>query len=196
MPDTPRSLFERLRQPGASQADWDRLVAIYAPFLRGMLLCHSLQGADVDDLVQDVLAVLVRKLGQFRHNGKGGAFRTWLRAIVANEVRAFYRRRRNRPEPADPQDEASPLLLLEQADSELSRRWDEEHDRHVMVRLLEIIRPEFTPPTWQAFERSALQGRPAAEVAAELGLTANAVCIARSRVLRRLRQEARDLLQD
>jgi RNA polymerase sigma factor (sigma-70 family) len=195
MPDTPRSLFDRLCQPGAAQADWDRLVVIYGPFLRGMLLCRSLQGADVDDLVQDVLAVLVRKLAQFRHNGKGGAFRTWLRAMVANEVRAFYRRR-NRPEPADPQDETSPLLLLEQADSELSRRWDEEHDRHVMARLLEIIRPEFTPPTWQAFERSALQGRPAEEVGAELGLTANAVCIARSRVLRRLREEARDLLQD
>jgi RNA polymerase sigma-70 factor (ECF subfamily) len=195
MPDTPRSLFDRLCQPGTAQADWDRLFVIYAPFLRGVLLRHSLQGADVDDLIQDVMAVLVRKLTQFRHNGKGGAFRTWLRAIVANEVRSFFRRRRNSPEPADPQDEASPLLLLEQADSELSRRWDEEHDRHVMARLLEMIRPEFTPPTWQAFERSALQGRPAAEVGAELGLTANAVCIARSRVLRRLREEARDLLQ-
>jgi RNA polymerase sigma-70 factor (ECF subfamily) len=194
MPDTPRSLFDRLCQPGAAQADWDRLFSIYAPLLRGWLLRYPFQGADVDDLVQDVLAVVIRKLPQFRHNGRDGAFRAWLRGVLVNQVRHFYRRRRAHPEPADPQDEESPLLLLEQPDSELARRWDEEHDRHVMGRLLDLIRTEFAETTWQAFERAVVQGRAAAEVAAELGLTANAVWIARSRVTRRLREEARGLL--
>jgi RNA polymerase sigma-70 factor (ECF subfamily) len=60
--------------------------------------------------------------------------------------------------------------------------------------LLEIIKPEFTASTWRAFEHSALQNRPSGEVGAELGMTANAVCIARSRVLRRLREEAKGLV--
>ena len=54
--------------------------------------------------------------------------------------------------------------------------------------------PEFAPSTWQAFQRLAVDGRPAAEVAAELGTTVNAVLLAKSRVLRRLRQEARGLV--
>jgi RNA polymerase sigma-70 factor (ECF subfamily) len=196
MPDTPRSLFERLCQPGARQADWDRLVAIYAPLLRGWLLRYPLQGADAEDVIQEVLGVVVRKLPQFRHNGQGGAFRSWLRSVLVNEVRSFYRRRQSHPEPTDPQDEASPLLLLEQPDGELTRRWDEEHDRHVMARLMDLVRPEFTATTWQAFEQAVVQGRLAAEVAAELGLSPNAVWIARSRVMRRLREEARGLVEE
>src|SRR5206468_872600 len=61
-------------------------------------------------------------------------------------------------------------------------------------RLLEVAEPEFAPSTWQAFQRLAVDGRPAAEVAAELGTTVNAVLLAKSRVLRRLRQEARGLV--
>jgi RNA polymerase sigma-70 factor (ECF subfamily) len=141
-----------------------------------------------------VLTVLVRKLAQFRHGGQQGSFRAWLRAILVFQVRHFHRRRKGQPQTADPSDETGPLAELENHDSELSRRWDAEHDQQVMARLLEIIKPEFTATTWQAFERSALQERPAAEVGAELGLTANAVWVARSRVMRRLREEARGLL--
>jgi RNA polymerase sigma-70 factor (ECF subfamily) len=194
--DTSQSLLERLCQPNAAPADWDRLVAVYAPLLRGWLARYPLQGADADDLVQEVLAVLVRKLPQFRHNGRTGAFRAWLRSVLVYLVRWFYRRRGNRPMPLDPREGQSVLLQLESADSDLSRQWDEEHDRHVVARLLNLIRSEFSPTIWQAFESSALQGRAAAEVGAELGMSANAVCLARSRVLRRLREEARGLVQE
>jgi RNA polymerase sigma-70 factor (ECF subfamily) len=55
--------------------------------------------------------------------------------------------------------------------------------------------PQFAPATWEAFRRFALEGIPAAQVAAELGLTVNAVTLAKSRVLKRLRKEAGDLLK-
>jgi len=76
----------------------------------------------------------------------------------------------------------------------LSDLWNREHDEHVLRRLLELVEPEFTSPVWQAFRGVALEGKPAAEVAAELGATVNAVFLAKSRVLRRLRQEARGLV--
>jgi RNA polymerase sigma-70 factor (ECF subfamily) len=196
MPNTPMSLLERLGRAEGRGADWDRLVAVYAPLLRSWLCRYPLQGADVDDLVQDVLAVLVRKLASFRHGGQHGAFRAWLRSILAYEVRGFYRRRQGQPLAVDPHADDGPLADLEDGASELSRRWDAEHDQHVVARLLDLIKPEFTATTWQAFERSALHNRPADEVGAELGLTANAVWIARSRVMRRLRQEARGLLDE
>ena len=62
-------------------------------------------------------------------------------------------------------------------------------------RLLEMLKGDFEPKTWQAFTRMALDGLPAAEVAQELGLTTNAVFIAKSRVLARLRQEAAGLVE-
>src|SRR5439155_24190258 len=78
--------------------------------------------------------------------------------------------------------------------SDLSQQWDQEHDRHVTRQLLELIKPSFEPTTWTAFERVALEGAAPSAVAAELGITVNAVFIAKSRVMSRLRQEGRDLL--
>ena len=86
------------------------------------------------------------------------------------------------------------LHQLEDPNSDLSRTWDEEHDRHVAQTILDSIRLEFQPATWQAFEGIARDGRPAAEVAAELGMSVNAATIAKSRVLKRLRQKAEGLI--
>lgn len=64
----------------------------------------------------------------------------------------------------------------------------------VVRRGLERIRGQFEPRTWQAFRAVAVDGRPAADVAAELGVTVGAVYMARSRVLKRLQEELDGLL--
>jgi RNA polymerase sigma factor (sigma-70 family) len=192
MADTPISLLERLRlQPDS--ASWRRFVDLYAPLIRHWLRPHALQPTEVDDLVQDVLVVLVRELPQFRHDLRRGAFRRWLRGVVVNRLRVFWRDQRLRPVP---QTAGSDDLLgqLEDPQSSLSRLWDEEHDRHVAQRLLELIAPEFEAATWQAFKLLVLEGRGTAEVAGELGISANAARIAKSRVLQRLRQEIDGLI--
>ena len=88
----------------------------------------------------------------------------------------------------------SALDQLEDPASDLSRRWDREHDEFVLHRLLDLIEPEFRPATWQAFRRQVIDGAPAEMVAAELGLTVNAVLIAKSRVLSHLRRNAEGLV--
>jgi RNA polymerase sigma-70 factor (ECF subfamily) len=193
MADTPLSLLDRVRRTG-QPVDWDRLIDLYTPLLRSWLQRHPLQGADVDDLLQDVLAVLVQKLPQFIHPGNPGAFRGWLRAILVYRLRWHWREKLRKPARIGLDDAEQFLTRLEQPESDLSRQWDLDHDRHVVTRLLELIRPEFTASTWQAFQRYAVDAAPLDEVAAELGLSANAVCIARSRVLRRLREEAAGLI--
>jgi RNA polymerase sigma-70 factor (ECF subfamily) len=195
MPDTPLSLLDRVRHNG-QPVDWDRLIELYSPLLRSWLQRHPLQGADVDDLLQDILAVLVQKLPQFTHPGHAGAFRGWLRAILVYRLRWHWREKLRKPAHIGDDDAEQFLTRLEQADGDLARRWDAEHDRHVVARLLELIRPEFTATTWQAFQGYVLEEKPLAEVAAELGLTANAVYIARTRVFRRLREEAAGLIEE
>jgi RNA polymerase sigma-70 factor (ECF subfamily) len=87
-------------------------------------------------------------------------------------------------------------LLTQLADptSELARQWDQDHDKHVFQKLLAVVEGDFEPRTWQAFARFAVEGRPAAQVAAELGLTESAVVQAKFRILKRLREEAGELL--
>jgi len=191
--ETSISLLERLRlRP--DPASWRLLVDLYTPLIRGWLHRYLLQRPDAEDLVQEVLAVLVRELPNFRHDLRPGAFRCWLRTITVNRLRTFFHARRNRPLATGGSHFEKVLDQLADADSSLSRLWDEEHDRHVLRRLLELIKSEFEPTTWRAFQLLVLEGKRTAEVAAELGISANAVRIAKSRVQSRLRQEADGLI--
>ncbi len=191
MADTPVSLLDRLRARPDPQS-WDRLVRVYEPFLRRFLRDPALRG-DADDLLQDILTVLVRELPTFRRR-RAGSFRAWLRTVAVNRVNDWWRKRAHRPAAAGGTDAALRLAELADPASSLSRQWDAEHDRHVARRLLELLEPEFTPGTWAAFRRQVVDGLSASAAAAELGVSVNAVLLAKSRVLRRLRDEAAGLI--
>ena len=103
MLSTSHSLLERLRDRGDPRA-WRCLVEVYEPWLRGWLSRHDLQPADVEDVLQEILLVVNQKLPEFDHNGNRGAFRKWLRCILANQVRAFLRQDRPRQLPVAPSD--------------------------------------------------------------------------------------------
>ncbi len=192
MEDTPLSLIERLTSKGQSE-DWSRLSVMYRPLLVNWVRPLVPQDSDVEDVVQETLLVVIAKVGEFRHAGIPGSFRSWLRAIMAIKVRAFWRAQGRVPVASDPMGQL--LMELEHDDSSTARRWDTEHDRHVIDALLERIRSEFAPMTWRAFELYTMRGMSPTEVAACLGMTTNAVFIARSRILNRLRVESRGLVR-
>jgi RNA polymerase sigma-70 factor (ECF subfamily) len=187
MTDTPRSLLERLRTK-RDEDSWKRFVDLYTPLLERWLLQLQVKSADAADLVQEVFATLVRQLPSFEHNEQRGAFRRWLRTILVNHVRCFWNDRRTSPR-SDGPDVLQELDRLEDPASDLNRLWDRQHDIFLARRVLELTEKDFTASTWHAFRRVVLEGTKPAAVAAEMGLTVNAVMLAKSRVLRRARQE-------
>lgn len=188
--DTPRSLLDRLARTPA-ESDWRRLVVLYQPFIARWLGRAGVSDEDAADLSQEVLAVLVKEVPDFRHAQTTGAFRKWLRTIVVNRTRGYWRTKQTRPKNLD---ESAVLAGLEDPSSGLSGEWDREHDTHVARQLLSALEGEFAPTTWMAFRRQVMDGVKAAEVAIELGLSTNAVLVAKSRVLRRFRTEAAGLI--
>lgn len=193
MNDTPRSLLERLRhQP--DEASWKRLVDLYTPLLRRWLRKSGVKSSDADDLMQEVFAVLLRKLPSFEHNQQRGSFRRWLHTILLNHLRAFWNIRQTIPETADSSQLLQQLDHLQDPASDLNQLWEREHDAFLARRVLELIENDFTPTTWQAFRRVVLDGAKPAEVAAELGMSVNAVHLAKWRILRRARQEITGLI--
>jgi RNA polymerase sigma-70 factor, ECF subfamily len=193
MSQTSLSLLERLGDRSDSGA-WTRLVDLYSPLIRRWLGRYDLTPSDVDDLCQTVLTALVANLPSFRHNGRVGAFRAWLRTITINSVRQAFRR--DRKATASPGGSAF-LASLEQLDdpaSELSRLWDRAHDEHVLRAVLTMAEAEFEPQTWRAFRRQVLEEARPQAVADELETSVNAVLIAKSRVLKRLRELTRGLI--
>jgi RNA polymerase sigma factor (sigma-70 family) len=191
--ETSVSLLERLA--GApTDDDWRRLDDLYRPLLRAWMARAEIPASDVDDLAQDVLIIVFREVAGFERR-RQGAFRAWLRTILANRVRDYFRGQKYRPTATGDSDFLRRLDELQSPDSALSRLWDREHDEHVAASLMQRVQDDFAPATWQAFRRYVLQGELAARVAAELGLSLNSVLLAKSRVLKRLRQELAGLVE-
>jgi RNA polymerase sigma-70 factor (ECF subfamily) len=186
MNETSTSLLERLRQPG-DQLAWVRFVELYTPLLYYWARSLGLQQSDAADLVQDVFTLLLQKLPHFIYD-EHKSFRSWLRALTFNHWR---RRQRG----AGARREQVGIPVPPQADSgELEALWEEEYRRHLVRRALEVMHNEFQPTTWKACWEMVVCNRSAAEVADELGLSAGAVRAAKFRVLCRLRQELKELL--
>lgn len=184
---TSLSLLLRLRESDSGGA-WTRFTQLYTPLIFYWGRRAGLETNDAADLVQEVFAVLVEKLPQFRHDGEH-SFRGWLRTVTHNKWRDL--RRRRVPQPLAPDD---PAITLQAGPAESDLLGEAEYRRHVVRRALEIMQTDFAPATWRACWELVVNERPAAEIAAELGLTPNAVYAAKFRVVQRLRVELKGLV--
>ena len=138
-PSTSLSLLDRLRDGDAET--WQRMNDLYSPLMHARLRPCRVQPSDVQDITQIALTIVLRRLPEFQHNGRTGAFRTWLRGIVGNVLREHRRAADRRPVADD-------ALLAELVDtqSELNRRWDIEHDRYILRGLMKLVAADFRRP--------------------------------------------------
>jgi RNA polymerase sigma-70 factor (ECF subfamily) len=192
MTPTSVSLLDRLKAAGPDASDWNRLQGIYLPLITRWLGRVPGLGDEADDLAQEVFVVVIREIPRFQRQ-REGSFRAWLRQVTVNKVRTHRRRRNRRPTVGVDATDGF-LNSLADPNGELAREWDMDHDRHVFEKLLAVVQSDFNSTTWEAFRRFAVDGLPAAVVAEELGLSVNAILQAKSRILKRLREEAGDLL--
>jgi len=97
MTQTRSSLLTRLpTTPGDADA-WRDFDELYRPLLTSWLLRHALQTQDVEEVLQDVLAAVVSEMPRFQYDPEKGRFRAWLRTILVNRLRMFWRQRKARP---------------------------------------------------------------------------------------------------
>lgn len=181
---TPLSLLQRLQLAPAA-GSWERFVDLYTPLLFAWAAQLGLSEHDAADLVQDVFATLVEKLPAFRYD-ESKSFRAWLKTVLRNRWRQWCRKR-----VATAGDSALAGVARADDGPDLA---EQEYRRLLAQRALAVMQADFEPATWKACWELVARGRPAADVAAELGVTVNAVYLAKSRVLRRLREELRGLL--
>jgi RNA polymerase sigma-70 factor, ECF subfamily len=174
------NLLDRLRRDG-SRPDWERFVNLYSPLLEHW--AQRLSPPDgVADLVQDVLLRVMQKLPSFAGEGDR-SFLAWLRVVMRNRWLDLCRRRATRPATNN----GAALEALAPDDLGDVAATD---DRKALIRLaLQIMQSDFEPTTWRACWEHVAVDRPAAEVAAELGVSVEVVYSASYRVIRRLRSE-------
>jgi RNA polymerase sigma-70 factor (ECF subfamily) len=188
---TSSSLLDRVKADEAGA--WDRLVALYAPLLYHWCRRWRLQEEDLADVFQEVFKTLVVHLAEFRKDRDGATFRGWLWTITRNKVLDHFRKRSQEAAGAGGSEASMRLSELPAPDvAEKTEPEEAEAIRRLYLRGLDLIRNEFEDRTWQAFWRTAIEGRTPRDVAAELSMTSGAVRVSKSRVLQRLREELGD----
>ena len=188
MNSTSESLLLRLKDAGDQYA-WSRFVRLYTPLLFHWARDIGLQSQDAADLVQEVLTLVFRKLPDFQYD-RSKSFRSWLRTVTINKFREFHRRRRITTEPAT-QSELNQAALVQDAGAS----WDLSYQFSLFESALQLLEPEFRPKTWQAVRAFVIENRPAAEIAAETGVSVWTIYAAKSRLIVRLREELKGLLE-
>jgi RNA polymerase sigma-70 factor (ECF subfamily) len=188
MQETRVSLIHRVRDRADASA-WADFVSIYQPLLTAYLRKRGVNEHDAADVVQDVFARLVPAMADFEFDPQRGRFRTWLWRVTHNALSDWARRRATR--------DRAERDWINQQESAIedapSDEWNQMYRRRILEVVLERVRAQSLPATWTCFEGRILEGRPASEIAAALGISANAVYVNASRLLARAREECADL---
>lgn len=179
MLSTSLSLLDELRTTTDGEC-WEKFVRLYTPVLGAWANRLGLSASEVEDLLQDVFALLVRKIGLYQP-GERGRFRDWLRVVLTNRFRERCRKRTPELASVDPVDP--------RGDDVAAAFWEKEYQQMVVARALEFLRDRFEERVWKAFWLTTVDGRSTTEAADELGMSVGAVYVARSRVLTSLRRE-------
>lgn len=194
--DTNNSLLELAKESAQSEA-WFSLFNIYEPLIAGWISRSGVEESSVGDLTQEVLHVVATELPKFEHNGRKGAFRSWLKMISINRCRRFWDARKRQVESIQTDTAGRNVLdQLEDPESELSQQWEFEHDQFVLRRMLELTRKEFDDQSFMVFTRNAINGESAQAIARDIGISVGQIYKIKHRIMSRLRELAEGIIDD
>ena len=186
------SLLGRVQETTAGQS-WDEFSEMYDGLIQGWLYRQGVQSQDADDIRQEVMTIVLRRIGQFEHNGRVGAFRAWLKSITSNCLRDHWRKMKHRA--GGGPDLGELAYQLEDDASRQSILWNAEHDRYVLDVLLSKVSDRLSEKSVTVFRRIVLDQESAEEVASDLGMTLGAARVAQHRVLKALKESGDGLIE-
>lgn len=187
------SLLEHLREAEADDI-WFDFFSMYGDLIAGWLKAQGLQPQDVDDVRQEVMRAVFEQIKNFHHNGRPGAFRSWLRRITSNRLARHWETKKRVQRDRTGPDLSQIAELLADDRSRLSAEWDRQHNAYVLRQLVKRLDGRFEPKSLAAFRRIAIGEEQAQHVADELGMSIGAVRVAQHRVMRALRQLGEGLI--
>ncbi len=193
---TRRSLLSRLRNLDDRES-WREFFDLYWRMLYRVARRTGLSESDAQDVVQETVVAVARKMPEFRYDRAKGTFKSWLflivRRRVADHLRKVYRQPLRAELAFDPVAEDDGAAVAVEESGELGTAWDQEWEQSVLEAAISSVRARVNPKHFQVFDYCVRQGWPAPKVAATLSLNVAQVYLIRHRISKAVKQAARTI---
>lgn len=187
---TRESLLSRLRE-WDNAAEWRVFFDTYWRLIFNFGRKSGLSEPDAQDLVQEVMVSMAKKLPAFTYDRTKGRFRNWLLLIVRSRLTDHWRKNLNK-QLRTVSTEDDPAALTENAvEPDVERLWDEEWRTHLLDGAFARLRRRVPARHFMLFEMAARQGLALNKVAASLGVGLTHAYVIRHRLNKMLREEVR-----
>lgn len=180
---TSATLLARVKANEASA--WREFIQRYVPVIYQWCRAWHLQEADAQDVTQEVLLKLSRRMRAFRYD-PAKSFRAYLKTL-ARYAWCDLLTEGQKPGAGGGSSTYLRQIETEAARIDLARRLEEDYEQKLLQEAMETVQMRVEPHTWEAFRLTALDGLSGAETASRLGMSVAGVFKARSRVQQLLR---------
>ncbi len=191
--DTSPSLLLRIRDPGDGDS-WRTFERVYGQIIRSYCQHWRLQSVDADDVTQEVLKAINNRIPTFEYDPAKGRFRAWLGTVTSNTIKRFISRNTKRDK-SGVRFEVS-VSEFDEVCADPDTHWVDIYSERILQEACRIVRLEFEDKTWLCFEGTWIDQRSPQDVAESLDVGVHAVYVNKSRVIKRLEQEIRNLAED
>ncbi|HWN96925.1 MAG TPA: sigma-70 family RNA polymerase sigma factor [Methylomirabilota bacterium] len=195
---TRRTLLNRLRNLD-DQESWRTFFDLYWRLLYNVARKSGLDDPGAQEIVQETVIAVARKMPEFRYDPARGTFRQWLLRITRRRIVDHLRRVYRQPLKAEvapdllDEEEEHAAAITDQSASAIDRVWDEEWEQSTFDAAVARVRAAINPRHFQVFDYCVLKGWPASKVAATLGLNAAQVYLAKHRVAQAMKRAVREI---
>lgn len=184
-PETESVLLAQIKSLEDQQA-WEQFVSIYRPVIMRLASKRGMQKADAEDLTQQVLLSVAKSIDRWKKQNESVRFRHWLHRVAKNAIINAMKRK-----PRDLAVGGSTVgnrLSEQPSGKDPIEEVELEYRRELFLQAASIVQGEVEPETWQAFQRSVIEGMPIEKVASDLCKSIGKIYAARSRVMRKLKK--------
>jgi len=195
---TRSSLLNRLRNVEDDEG-WRRFFETYWRLIYNVAMKSGLSESHAQDLVQETVISVARKMPEFRYDRTKGSFKQWLLLITRRRIQDHFRRlyrslpmAHGRLEQSELSLESIPSPMLP-PDAEIAQAWESEWRDHVFQLALARVRERANPKQYQVFDYCVLQNVRASEAARMLGLSAAQVYLAKHRMTQAVKRAAAEI---
>ena len=192
-PRTRRSLLLRLRDWN-DQGSWQEFSKIYERLIFETAIKSGLTREEAQEVVQETLLSVAKKIAGFDYDPQLGSFRGWLLQITRRRIVDQMRKRgAHHAERVSGNGTAHIEQLSDPASSRLDALWKAEWHQALLDMARALVKRTVSPKQYRMFELYVLQQMPIRKVMTELRVNPAQIYMAKYRITRMLKKQLREL---